>query len=594
MAEHAEQVRRPELAEGVAWPALTLEAVVYAALIVGAAAIRMAGLGRWPLLRNEAEQALLAWRFLHGQATTGAAVPLLFDGAVLGFFAFGAGDAVARLLPALLGASLPLVPLLLRRRLGTWGTLAACFALAFSPLLVFYSRTVAGVVPLLAGTGALLVAWELVGEGRTSAGRAAAVAGLAVALTSSPWAYSFLLSLALYGLFGWLAKRRGRELNSWASASERLHLLWGGGRSALMLALVVVLLSTGLLLNPAGMQGTANLLAAWLGHLLPGSGGRAWGQPALLLAFYEAGTLVLGILGAVVSLRRRDAWGAFLALWAGLALALALLSGGRDGEPVVLALLPLALLAGRAVQGLVSQRQPARWLWVGGNAALLVCLLVFWWLQAVAYLNPEVAFTSETYAQVVLLLVAATPLAMLAATAVLWLFVGRRETLWALLLVGLGLAAGLLLRNAMSLAHETARDAREPVLEAPTSMGVRDLKAFLEDWSVRRALDQHALTLSVGIDTAPILPWYLRDFEGLRLRRAPEADTEAGAVVRLRSDNTAQLAPVGYARTEYRLQSSSDAPLGNLNQALGWWLLRVAGGPTQEQRVELWVRIVKE
>ncbi|MGQ9681197.1 MAG: glycosyltransferase family 39 protein [Anaerolineae bacterium] len=594
MAEHVEETRRLGLAEGVLWPALTLEAVVYAVLLLGAAAMRFAGLGRWPLLRHEAEQALLAWRFLHGEGASSAVVPLLFDGALLGFFAFGASDAVARLLPALLGALLPLVPLLLRRRLGTWGALTACFVLSFSPLLVFYSRTLAGVVPMLAGTGSLLVAWELASQKRTGLARVAAVAGLAIAMTSSPWAYTFLLAVALYGFWGWLTRRRGREWHAWAPSIERFRLLLGSGQAGLGLALAVVLLSTALLLHPIGLQGTANLLAVWLGRLVPGSSGKAWGHPMLLLTFYEAGTVILGLLGAVVSVRRRDGWGTFLAVWAGLNLLLALVAGGRDGEPVTASLLPLALLAGLWVQDLAMRMPSARWRWVGGNLALLVCLLGFWWLQAAAYLNPEVSFTRAAHAQVLLALVAGTPLAMIAATAVLWQFAGRREAAWALLLVGLGLAGSLLFRQAVSLNHEMARDAREPLLETPTSPNVRDLVAFLEDWSIRRTLDQHALTVSAGVDTAPILPWYLREFEGLRLRRVPEADTDAGAVLRLASGNEAQPVPAGYVRTRYRVSTSADEPLGDLGQAFGYWLLRVAGGPVQEQRVELWVKIVKE
>ncbi len=570
------------------WPALTLESLICAVLLGSAAFIRFYALGRWPLLESEAGQALAAWRFLHGGAPSPAAVPLLFDSALLGFFLFGAGDAAARLLPAILGTALVLLPLGLRRRLGTWGALAATLMLAFSPTLVFYSRTLAGAVPGLAGLGAILLAIEYAGRGRDRMARVLGMGGLAVALTSTPWAYSALLAgLVLYGL-GVVARRRGDRWADWSALTARTASLLGERKLWLGVGLVVVLLSTALLMRLGGLQATADLLAVWAARLLPGSGGRAFGYPLAILLFYETGTLALGVAGVIIGLRRRSLWAAFLGLWGGLVLVQATLSGAQDGELVAQAVVPLALLGGVAVEDLVERLRPAQPVWVGGSLAVLSVLVGFWWLQLASFFNPEAVALLGSYLQAVWFLCLATPVVIAAAGAVLWRWVGRSETLWAVALLGLGLAGCLLVRNSISLNHVFARDPREPLVVSPTSVDVRDMVAFLETWSVRTALDQHALSIAVGPDLEPLVPWYLRDFGALRLSAAPQDMAAADALVT--AGVVEGSSTVGYASTTYRLRNVCDAPLADAYSAFGWWLLRVGGGAVRPETCRLWVR----
>lgn len=570
------------------WPALTLESLIYAALLGGAAFIRFYALGRWPLLEGEASQALAAWRFLHGGAPPSAAVPLLFDSATLSFFLFGAGDTAARLVPAALGTALVLLPLALRRRLGTWGALAATLMLAFSPTLVFYSRSLAGAIPGLAGLGAVLVAVECAASGQERRARLLGAGGLAVALTSSPWAYTALLAgLALYGL-ALLAGRRGDRWTDWSTLTAKVPTLLRERRAWLGLGLGVALLSTALLMRLGGVQATADLLAAWLGRLVPGSGGRSFGYPVAVLLFYETGTLALGVAGLAVGLRRHSLWAAFLGLWTGLVLVQATLLGARDGQLVAQAILPLALLGGLAVEALVAWLRPAQPVWVGGSVAVFSVLVGFWWLQLTAYFNPAAVALLGSYLQAVSFLCLATPLVMAMAGAVLWRWVGHSETLWALSLVGLGLAGCLLVRNSVSLNQVYARDPREPLVVAPTSVDVRDMVSFLEAWSARKALDQHALTIAASPDLEPLLTWYLRDFSALRLSSSPQDMAEAEALVT--TGPVEGLETSGYASTTYRLRTVCDAPFADSYSAFGWWLLRVGGGAVRRETCRLWVR----
>jgi hypothetical protein len=460
--------------------------------------------------------------------------------------------------------------------------------LAFSPTLVFYSRTLAGAVPGLAGLGATLLAIEYAGRGQDRAARLLGMAGVAVALTSSPWAYTALLAgLVLYGL-GVVARRRGDRWADWSALTTRTASLLGERRLWLGLGLAVALLSTALLMRLGGLQATADLLAIWAARLLPGSGGRAFGYPLAILLFYETGTLALGVAGLVIGLRRRSLWTAFLGLWGGLVLVQATLSGAQDGELVAQAVLPLALLGGVAVEDLIARLRPAQPVWVGGALAVLSVLVGFWWLQLASFFNPEAVALLGSYVQAVWFLCLATPVVIAAAGAVLWRWVGRSETLWAAALLGLGLAGCLLVRNSISLNHVFARDPREPLVVSATSVDVRDMVAFLEAWSVRTALDQHALTIAVGPDLEPLVPWYLRDFGALRLSAAPRDMATADALVTVGVVEGSST--VGYASTTYRLRNVCDAPLADAYSAFGWWLLRVGGGAVRPETCRLWVR----
>ncbi len=117
---------------------------------------------------------------------------------------------------------------------------------------------------------------------------------------------------------------------------------------------------------------------------------------------------------------------------------------------------------------------------------------------------------------------------------------------------------------------------------------LKDMVVFLEDWSVRKALDQHALSIAAEAGLEPLVPWYLKDFAFLQLLASPSSGVDAGALV-VSSRAESQLLS-GFARTRYRLRTASDAPLGNWRQALGWWMLREGGGPVRADSIELWVQ----
>ena len=70
--------------------------------------------------------------------------PFQFIGTGVIYKVFGDTEFTARLLPAIFGTAIIILPYFLRRQLGRWGALATSVLLAFSPLLMYYSRYARG------------------------------------------------------------------------------------------------------------------------------------------------------------------------------------------------------------------------------------------------------------------------------------------------------------------------------------------------------------------------------------------------------------------------------------------------------------------
>src|SRR2546428_4101305 len=123
---------------------LTWEAAAYGVLIACAFAFRLWDLGSRAMHHDESLHSYYAYQILQGHGYEHSPVlhgPFQFFGMALTFFLTGgASDTSARILPALFGGVLVLLPLLFRSRLGRLGALATATLIAFSPALLYYSR----------------------------------------------------------------------------------------------------------------------------------------------------------------------------------------------------------------------------------------------------------------------------------------------------------------------------------------------------------------------------------------------------------------------------------------------------------------------
>ena len=130
--------------DGARSTGLTVEHGLYLVILLVAFGLRFINLGVAPLLPLEAAQAWPAWLAATGTQVAGspAATSALFYGLQsLLFFVTGANEVLARLLPALVGTALVLLPWWWRDWLGRGGALAVALLLALDPWLVALGRT---------------------------------------------------------------------------------------------------------------------------------------------------------------------------------------------------------------------------------------------------------------------------------------------------------------------------------------------------------------------------------------------------------------------------------------------------------------------
>jgi len=301
------------------------------------------------------------------------------------FAVAGPDDFVARLPVAVVGACLPLVALLFRDRLRDGAVVGVAVVLAASPALVFHSRTLSPVIPMVAfslaaaGFGLRLVDR---GEFRDASALAAAVA-LAIAAEE--------VAVAVLGagaLSAWLVAGR-----PWPPSAGSIRDEMTAWRRPILGSVVLFLALVTLLFAPRGSAGDATGLWAGLvqpwhfpGVLFDATVGTAastiehWGSgPLLVDAPIEAfggssgtvlvgaqGVAVLAVAGLLWTLRGsgqshgtgdpRDALVRFATLWGALLFAGAVLTVGPGSiRPFVPAIVVLAVPAGVGLSALVTR-----------------------------------------------------------------------------------------------------------------------------------------------------------------------------------------------------------------------------------------------
>ena len=537
--EEAELAAPPAAARRAA--PLTLEHALYALALVAALALRLAALAAAPLHPHEAAAAWPAWLAANALAVDNAAPPtsaLLYSAQTALFWLFGAGDTLARLLPALAGGALVLLPWFWRARLGRVPALLLAFLLALDPWLLALSRSGASTA-LSAALGLLaLTALERIAAARpihdpgeegeqngagladTGAWPVMAAIALGLLLISGPQAWGWLGVIALYAL---IAGRGARwdALRAWQP--------WAWGAGAALLAGTLALAQPGALAQVGGS------LSAWLGLFSPGPYGFGWpwlrllvDQP-FLLTFGAA-----GLVGLARGLRRGDseradrhAW--FLLAWLAWAVALALLPG-RNPFTLPLLGVPLAVLAASAAAALARLlrlgREDDDWregALLAGVLAVLALATLFWFVGLLWG-----AEWTALPAQVAVLLAGVAVLVTVAYA--LWM--SRRQavliagTLSALALLGASLA------SAWQLAYRSEPDRADGFYAVAGHPGARLLAQDVQRLSAVRTGDPTELAVQVetgpGLTPDPQLGWELRAMRNLAWQpvAAPPADLD--------------------------------------------------------------------
>ncbi|HLE16092.1 MAG TPA: hypothetical protein VI776_15195 [Anaerolineales bacterium] len=336
-------------------------------LAIGA---RFYRLGAAPLSDFEAERALQALQVARGEQVAlgpGPAYPLL-TGTL--FSLFDESNFLARLLPALAGSLLVILPLIFVTEIGLVPALVITLGLALDPGLVAISRLAGG--PILALSLELLAVGFLLRRRLILAG---ICAGLA--LLAGPAAVQGAVILGVTYFAGkWLI--RGPD---WLPGGHPLEPVSRSDRNKGLVAGGAVVLAAGTLffLFPQGLSSMAASIPAYLSGWLQPSGIPPMRLVAALI-FYNPLVLVFGLLAAGRGWLGGDARIKWLSLWALIALLLTLVYPGRQVSDLVWVLVPLWTMAGIEIVRDLSVEKKDR-LPVLGQAALIMILLALAWIN---------------------------------------------------------------------------------------------------------------------------------------------------------------------------------------------------------------------
>jgi uncharacterized protein (TIGR03663 family) len=385
------------------------EVLAYVLLVAGALAVRLIGLADRPFHHDESQDAYFSWLFwtqgdyryqpiLHG--------PLRFYLTALTYVLFGDSDFTARLAPALMGTLMVPLPALLRGQIGRVGAFAAAAALAFGPAYLYYSRFAREDIYIACITLALLavtfrfLAWPR----RHQPALIGVLLALSFATKESTFITVFVAGTFFLAALAVQARRHGFAEAPIVRAVRAVGWeAWVWGLAAFVA--VFTLLFTVFLTNPGGLwDGIHDGLAYWLEqHDVGGRGEKEWWFYSVVLFAEEWPALLLGLVGAIATLRRPTLLRVFLIWDFVLSLALYSYASERFSWLVLHPLLPLLLLAGVGVQAIWDAR--ARVAGQLGLVAVAVCVAyagyTSWWANAENGADPrEFLVTTQSAEQV--------------------------------------------------------------------------------------------------------------------------------------------------------------------------------------------------
>lgn len=485
-------------------------------VLVLALVLRLAALGAAPLAPDEAAAALASLDAVRGDGWAQTAdSPLLLAGNALHFALFGAGNGIARLLPALVGVALVGVMLLWRRHTGDVGALVAAGLLLFSPLALFASRQVDSTILGLVGAWAVATAL-LPDDGAAPAWwkRVLVTAGLAVGLTGGPAFYDALIS----GVLAWV-------IYCWMTRTSPVLALRDWTLPVVAGVVGALLISVGLGLRWNGWSGIGDGVVAWLSSW---RGARTGMSRVVTLGVYEPLTVLLALLGLVWAIKARASTYLALATWALTALLLGGLRPGTAPETLLAAVIPLALLGGYGVQQSLAGVPSDVLLWTAGQGALS---FVFW--QPVGLTIAGHA-NNTTFSAFIVVLGGVTLLALQAMIAMLFSLSMPPRHVWRGVVLGLGLTLLVVQFGfAWGLGFVRPASPAEPAIDVAASPDLIALHDVIDGLAVQSGQRRDVVEVTVVADdpaVAAVVRWTLRDFSRVHTVEAWPAAAE-GLVV---------------------------------------------------------------
>ena len=575
---------QPNTSPALGW--LTVEAALYIFIVSLALGLRLLNLSAYPLTNAEASQALAALDIYRGQvpATAGYS-PLMASLMSFAFLLFSPSNWAARLPAALLGTLLVALPFGLRKQLGVFGALATSILLTVSATTLFWSRAAGGDMAVAVGILLLLLGGvKFLTEGK-SFGLYAIATGLVFLLLSTPAGYTALLALGIVTLIVWIANR-----SAFLAVQEKMSTAKDALRGAVFFfAGLFFTLATAGLFNLTGLAEISEIFTAWLGQfqlqMQPGAG-----FPAIFnLLFYEPLILLFGAIGVAAALWNRHPLDWLLAAWTAIFLIIDLPMGGRSEGQLLLAVLPLALLAGKQIGLLLEGWQAeARFDAEGLLAAIGLMISVFIYVSLVAWTKCTLAQAGCNTAWI--LPVAGLAL-LLGLSIVFWMWYGPK-TAWRGAGLVLLLVSGVLsLGAAWQLSYSPLSHLPyQPMIQLAPSIRLPVMMDEIERLSMARFGDLHQIdVVVVDLDDAA-LRWSLRDFR--RARFEPDFHSADNAALIIARPDAGQPLSGAYAGQDFALVSFWTPNLLQGKEWLRWYFYRYL--PTYvpgSDQVVLWAKL---
>lgn len=475
---------------------INLEQILYLSIFLLALAIRLVNLGKVPLNDDEAGFALQAFRLAAQQNPVVGTQPgyMLFTG-VLNFL-FGSSNLLARLLPALVGSLLVLLPAGVKSRLGRMPALILALGLAVDPGMAAASRWVGSPILALVFVLAAVVLWML---------DAPVVAGISLGLgvLGGPGFFPGLAGLLIpAALVYWFDQKSGASLPKAEGAPFRNHL----GTALLWAAGTVLAAGSLFMIYPRGLSGVLGSLVDYFAGWT-----RTSGVPPMrllaALAVYQPIPLLFGVIAIVRGLRKWEPVTWFLGLWAVTELLLAAVYPSRQVTDLVWVVVPLWCLAAFTLSSLVKVRDEDR-IQAFGLAALSLALFAYGWINMSALANT--APGAQDIPLHWMSMGAVLVFILLAALLVAWSW-GLAPAVGGLGIgVGIGLAL-LTIGGTIGAAGLKANTTQELWSPDRTNPHVDFLVETMDDLSLWKAGAAGALDVAVVGVPSPALQWLLRN-----------------------------------------------------------------------------------
>lgn len=616
--EDREEIINESEAMPLGW--LTLESLLYAVIFAVGLALRWWNLGLYPLSDGEALQSLAVFQlFGYDLVEVSNYSPLLVSVNGLIFLLFQDSDVTARLVSVLFGTALIVLPLTLRRQLGSVVCLLASSLLAISPTAIFLSRTLNSEIAV--AVGALMIVsgffnWTEDGQQRWLYLLAG---GLAVMVTAGPMAYSILVIFAVFVLLRLAAfKSLWSQALSNSDADQGIASAEGGSsnsrkaedeieskgfsltpdlqQAAIFFLVAVILLSTAATFNLSGFGVMTGLVGDWLSRFGLQAQPNAGFNAVFLLTIYEPFLVIGGLVGLAYALLNGKLLHLTFVGWFIGALVLDLVMGGRPGGSVILPLVPLAFLVAVALADLGEGL--LKWGSWGNEGLILVSGLVigsFGYIYLSGWTIRDCA-ENDMFCQ----------LAWLNAVAALALFVVI-VAFFALAVGGMGVALrgaaitgvviGLLaaINIGWRLNYGPLMNlAYQPLAGIPASTELVALTDTLTSESVVRAGDKTLLDITLVGPIRPSLQWQLRDYKWLTQVNSIVESPGTTAIITPASTEGEE-SDFGLGEAYIGQDFALDAlwsPVGMQPKALIKWLIfREGPERPQSNQVVLWLRL---